>query len=97
MADDQVSVDSVPEQRFDGGCVGGRFEPVEPLVGDVAEPGRESETEEVEQSEDEVGVSGGVGGVLDNGQFDFVVEEFVEDMGCVTNGGSTILEPYWEY
>ena len=57
---DQVSIDAVAEQCFDGGCVrAGR------AVGwRCCGAGREGETEEVEQSDDEVGVSGGVGGVL---------------------------------
>ena len=70
-------------------------EPVEPLVAQVADAGRELHPQQVEQGEDQLGVAGRVGRVLEDRQLGLVVQDRVEHVGRVADRGGMTLVPYW--
>ena len=61
---DQLRVDRVVQQSAGGRVVAHSGQVVEPPIRESGEVRAEVELEQVEQAEDQVGVAGGVGGVL---------------------------------
>jgi len=59
----------------------------QPLVPEVADAGRELQAQQVEQGEDDLGVTGRVRRVLEDRQLGLVVEDLVEDVGRVPHRG----------
>ena len=64
-----------------------RAVPVEALAVEIADSGREPQAEEVEDAEDHLGVAVRVGGVLGDRQYGLVVEDPVERVCRVADGG----------
>ena len=77
--DESVGFDRVPEEPSRGRVATGCGETPQSLIGEVADPGRESQTDEVKQAEDEVGIPCRVGGVFLDVEIRFVVEDGIED------------------
>ena len=59
---------------------------VKPLGPKVPNPRSELQTQQVEESKDEFGVSSGVGGVFEDREVGLVVEDLIEDVGGISHG-----------
>lgn len=77
-------VDCSADERVQG-WVGTTAREVYACFGEIADAGREPESEKMRQGEDVVGESGGVGVMLGDAEVGFVVEKPVEYIGCVAD------------
>ncbi len=91
VIEDPALTDLALEQRPQMSVGRPGVEPIEPLVGQVADAGCELHAQQVEQGEDQFGVAGRVGGVLQDRQLGLVVEDRVEHVGRVADRGRNDL------
>jgi hypothetical protein len=87
LAADQVELHAVLEQPARGAVVSWSGPP-QPGVGQAREARRELQAEEIEQREDDVAVAGGVGAVDSDRQLAAVVQDAVQRVCGVTDGGA---------
>ncbi len=85
--DEAFGVYTVGEQARCRAPCGGGGESPEALVSEVADAGAEGEAGEIEQSEYEIRVAGGVGGVFFDLEVGIIVKDDVENVGGFSDGG----------
>jgi hypothetical protein len=84
---DQPLIEGGPDQLPQSGPLRGLAGDVEPPVGQVPDPGREPEAQEVAQREDMVGEAGRVRVMLLDPQVGLVVEQAVQDVRGIADRG----------
>lgn len=84
MLDDQLDVDPVRRKIVQHAIIRLPIDTPEPRSGDVSDPRRELEPEQVEYSEYRVGVAGRIGHDLGRPQFGFLVQHDRQQMKTVT-------------
>ena len=93
VAKDQPGFEGAPDEPANILIANAGVEPVELLISQVAQAGRELQTQQVEQTENQIRVASRVGSVLRNRQFGFVVEDAVEHVGRIADRGGDGLAP----
>ena len=84
---DQVLIDRPFEQGLDM-LVGLRpIHAVEPLLTEIANTWCELQAEQIEEGEEHFRVACGIRGMLGNGQFGFIIQNFIQDVGGIATGG----------
>ncbi len=87
MSADECGVDAPADQRLQCRVIVGLAGNVEALIGEASDAWGEPVAEEMGEGEDVVGETGSVGSVLLDPEVGFVVEQSVENMGTVSDGG----------
>src|SRR5450432_1289137 len=83
VADDLFPIYNPTDERCERAVGGWLLHGIESRIGKVADTWGKPKTKQMTQGEDVIGESGGVGVMLFDVKFGFVIQQPVEDMGCV--------------
>ncbi len=85
------NINCAADQRFEGRINGHARQEVKPAILDVAQPRRETESEQVAEAEYVISCAAGVGVVFGDLQAGLMIEQPIEDVGRLACGSGNNL------
>src|SRR5260370_14828224 len=80
---DEILIQDAREQRLNVLVANRAIDSIQTLIGHIPNARRKLQTDQVEETENQLGVAGGVSRVLVDGQLRLVVQDLIQHVSCV--------------